>query len=140
MNLANRGPMGLKAGKERFTPRERRYFKWLHTWNMGQGMCCLTGRLDIELAHTSTVAEGKGMSIKGPLRHVLSIARPLHHFEERFRDTFWSDAGFPGKTRFHWSERLLDIFEAGEDPMALFMDMQARADRAFLAQILGAAA
>lgn len=140
MNLMGKEPAGQKQPKERFTPKERAYFRWLHTWDMGHGQCALSARWDIELAHTSTVAQGKGMSLKGPLRHIIPLSKPLHHVEERTRDTFWPAVGFPGNTRFDWSERLFEIFEAGDDPRALFADMQAKANREFMAAILRNAA
>jgi len=136
MTFANKGPLGQKQSNMRGTPEEKRYFWWLHSMSE----CCLSGRIDIELAHTSDVSDDKGMSYKGPLRHVLPISRPLHRFEEQNRPTFWPNAGFPDNTRYEWAERLYDIFEAGDDPTTLFQDMQAKANRAFLEQILRAAA
>lgn len=136
MTFHDKGALGQKQSNQRGTPEERRYFKWLGTWDMGHGQCVLTGRWDIERAHTSDVGDDKGMAYKGPLKHVLTISQPLHWFEEKNRTTFWPNAGFPDNTRFDWAERLYDIWEAGDDPTDLFQDMQAKANRDFLAQIL----
>ena len=152
-DLAQRGPLGFKSGKPTKKPRqglppvsrkradyrksearreESAYCKWLHEWKM----CCLSGRPDIQVAHTSDVADGKGMAIKGPIRHALPLSFWLHLYEERNRSTFWPDAGFPCNERYKWAERLFDIFEANDDPTTLFLDMQDRANKAFLADIL----
>jgi len=133
MNIGNRPPLGLKAPKERYTPQEARYYAWLHD----QGQCCLTGRADIELAHTGGLTEGKGTGRKAWLKTVLPIAKPLHVLEERNRRQFWVQAGHPDYLA--WAERLFDIYEANYSPLALFLDMQEQADRAFLTTVLRAA-
>lgn len=136
MTFHDKGPLGQKQSNQRGTTIEGHYFHWLHNWDMGHGQCVLTARWDIELAHTSDVSGGKGMSYKGPLRHILSISRPLHLLEERTRSTFWPNVGFPGNKRLEWAERLFEIFQKGEDPTALFQDMQALANRDFLTEVL----
>lgn len=153
-DLSNRGPLGLKGDKPPKSParglppvsakkreyrnseagrEEAAYNAWLHN---DVGICGLTGRTDIENAHTGTLREGKGMSIKAAVWTILPLSRPLHHYEERNRATFWPRAGFPGDTRFDWSIRLFDIFKAKDDPMPLLLDMREKADRDFLETIL----
>lgn len=132
MNLLNKEPLGQKLRSMRGSTEERHYNKWLHSWQT----CCLSGRADIELAHTGTLSEGKGMSRKAALWTILPLSKPLHQAEERNRAGFWDCAGFPYPKHIHWAERLYDHFTKGEAPDALFADMQARADRDFLEQIL----
>jgi hypothetical protein len=90
------------------------------------------------LAHTGGHTEGKAMGRKAWLKTVLPISRPLHHVEERNRTAFWDGVGITDY--LDWAERLFDIFEAGGDPTALFMDMRDRANDDFMAQILRKAA
>ncbi|WP_226552938.1 hypothetical protein [Celeribacter naphthalenivorans] len=134
MNLMNKPPMGQKQPRvKRYSAEERKYFRWLHSF----GMCCLSGRPDIEIAHTGGLAEGKGTGLKALVQTSLPLARALHHFEERNRADFWERAGFPD--HIAWAQRLFDIWEKGGDRYeaeALLRDMQDRASRAFLAEIL----
>lgn len=133
-------PPSQKVRTERGTAEERRYFKWLHDL----GVCCLTGRPDIEIAHTGGLAEGKGMGRKSALWTCLPLAKPLHRVEEAGREMFWIHAGFPPVLsgdrlvagQIPWAERLHDHFTKNDNPAALIADMQARADRAYLAKIL----
>ena len=111
---------------------EMRYMSWLHN----HGTCCLSGRIDIEIAHTGGLAQGKGLGRKANLSTCLPLSRPLHHAEERSRAEFWTRAGFPNNQHLDFAERLYDLFETNQPPADLFADMQAQADRAFLAEIL----
>lgn len=131
MNLCQRPPF-QKTASLRGTATETRYFAWLHSYRT----CCLTGRPDIELAHTGGAAEGKGMARKAWLHTVLPLARALHHAEESNRAKFWHLAGFPHKEHLAYAERLFEVFEQGDDPSALLADMQWQADRGYLAQFL----
>lgn len=133
MTFHDKGPMGQKLKSMRGSTEERKYNWWLHSL----GECCLTGRQDIELAHTGTHAEGKGMSRKAAVWTILPLSRALHHAEERNRAEFWQQAGFPYPEHIHWAERLYDHFTKREDPSALLADMQAKANRSFLQQVLG---
>lgn len=108
------------------------YFKWLHSYQT----CCLTGRQDIQIAHTGGLAQGKGMALKSAVWTCLPLSAPLHWAEERGREDFWFNAGFQGEDRFHWSIRLHEIYQQNDDPTTLFADMQLRANRAYLATIL----
>ena len=130
-NLAGLKPR-RKAERERFTPKERRFNAWMHDY----GRCCLSARPDFEIAHTGRIEHGKGMARKASLNTCLPLQWLLHKAEERDREGFWSNAGFPGNDRFAWSERLFDIFEAGDDPTDLLMDMHERADLLFVGGIL----
>ncbi|MDP5216731.1 hypothetical protein Q5Y75_05830 [Ruegeria sp. 2205SS24-7] len=127
-------PPAQKVRTMRGSTEEKRYYKWLHL----NCVCCLSGRIDIELAHTGGPAEGKGMSRKAALWTVLPLSKPLHHAEERNRREFWKNVGIPYPQHIEWAERLYDHFTKQDDPTALLADMQARANRAFLAQILEA--
>lgn len=128
-NLLGQSPV-QKTDNMRGTATERRYFAWLATW----GQCCVSGRLDFDLAHTGGTGRGKGMGRKSHLSTVLPLARPLHVVEEQNRELFWARIGIPD--RLDWAARLYDIFEAGDDPTSLFLDMQGKADRGFMAGIL----
>ena len=130
-NLLHQG-VYEKAETLRGTPTEDRYEKWLHSYRT----CCLTGRIDIELAHTGDHRHGKAMARKAALWTVLPIARGLHHAEEKNRVEFWARAGFPDGEQIDFAARLFDIFEAGDDPSDLYADMQAQAKRPYLAQFL----
>ena len=132
MDLMGRGEMGLKQdqGPKRFSALERRYYRWLHSYQE----CCLTGRHDIELAHTGGYAQGKAMGAKASVMTVLPLARDLHHAEEADRQAFWREVGI--KDYLAFAERLFDLFEANEPPHVLYADMRARADLHFMAQIL----
>lgn len=129
MSLTGQQPRP-RAKSERGTALERRYFAWLHSYQT----CCLSGRMDIDLAHTGGLIDGKGLGLKSPLRTVLPLSRPLHHVEESRRGDFWTCAGVPDYRAF--AKRLFKIFKQGEPPHDLFADMQAKANRAYLAQIL----
>lgn len=130
-DLMNRGPLGQKQpGIKRGSTLERRYYKWLHSYRE----CCLTGRHDIELAHTGGLTEGKGTGRKASVKTVLPLARPLHHIEERNRRGFWNAVGISDRLAF--AERLFDLFEQNEPPNHLYADMRAKADFRFLAAIL----
>lgn len=131
-NLAGMPPLGLKHAKERGTAKERRFYAWLHS----EGQCCLTGLMDFQIAHTGRLQHGKGMARKARLNTCLPLQWQLHIEEERSREAFWEKAGFPGDTRFDWSERLFDLFEKQEDPTSLLMDMRDRANLLFLGDIL----
>ena len=133
-NFAGKPPLGQKDRSlpKRFSEHERRYYAWLHNFP-----CCLSGRIDVEIAHTGGLAQGKGIGRKAALWTCLPLSAPLHHAEEAGRDAFWRGAGVKP---LPFAERLYDIFENGaslSDGFALIGDMQAKADRAFLAEILG---
>lgn len=134
-NLAGLPPRGQKDRSlpKRFSEPERRYFTWLHNFP-----CCLSGRTwDVQIAHTGGLAEGKGMGRKAALSTCLPLSYPLHVAEEANREAFWHGAGVD---RLPFAERLYDIFENGAslaDGFALIGDMQAQADRGYLAEILG---
>lgn len=131
--VANRGPLGQRRhAPARFSNAERLYYRWLHSF----GQCCLTGRSDIELAHTGDLTAGKALGRKSPVWTVLPLARDVHHYEERHRAEFWASVGIDD--HLAWAERLYDIFKAKDDPTALFLDMQEKANRGYLAGILGA--
>lgn len=125
-----RGPLGQKQPKQRGTPLERRYYKWLHR----MCFCVLTGNPTFEIAHTGGLSEGKGMGRKSRLETCLPLIRPLHVIEERQRRTFWAEVGFPD--HLDWAARLYDIFEAKDDPMSLLMDMNDRANIPAIAAML----
>ena len=129
-------PLGLKQPKERFTAMEKRFNKFMHR---DVGRCCITDRPDIEIAHTGGLAHGKGAARKAWLSTCLPLAKPLHVIEERNHEEFWARVGFPDKDRFHWSVRLWDIFQKGDDYRAVnawLADMQARANRAEIYDML----
>lgn len=123
-------PIFQKTASARGTTLEARYYYWLHSWET----CCLSGRPDIEVAHTGGYAQGKSMSRKAALETCLPIASALHRAEERDRVGFWEGVGLPDY--LDWAQRLFDIFEANGDPRPLFADMQALADRGFMMGIL----
>lgn len=133
-NLAGKPPLGQKDRSlpKRFSEAERRYYAWLHNFP-----CCLSGRTwDVQIAHTGGLAQGKGMGRKAALWTCLPLSAPLHWAEETDRATFWRHAGVKP---LPFAERLYDIFENGAslaDGFALIGDMQAQADRAYLATIL----
>lgn len=132
-DLAGRGPVGLKDRSlpKRFSEPERRYYAWLHNFP-----CCLSGRPDVQIAHTGGLAQGKGMGRKAALWTCLPLSFPLHVAEEANREAFWRGAGVD---RLPFAERLYGIFEGGAsliDGFALIHDMQAKADRSYLAAIL----
>jgi len=114
----------------RFTATERAYYTWLHD----SCACCLTGSTPIHCAHTGP----KAMARKAPLKTVLPLHHGLHIAEERNRRWFWEGAGIPDHLDF--AERLFDLFETNQSPDDLLADMQARADRGFIATILRGAA
>ena len=127
----HRAPLGPKLARERFTSAEKAYYQWLH---MDVGRCCLSGRTDgLTIAHTGRLAHGKGMGRKAMLNTCLPLYGPLHAAEERGREEFWRQAGFPGDERFAWSERLYDIFNANPDDYRaiadLLVDMWGKANR-----------
>lgn len=135
-DLAGRGPMGQKDRSlpKRFSETERRYYAWLHNFP-----CCLSGRPDVQIAHTGGLAQGKGMGRKAALWTCLPLSAPLHWAEEANRDAFWHGAGVKP---LPFAERLYDIFGNGAslaDGFALIGDMQAKANRFFLADILSRA-
>lgn len=135
-DLAGRGPVGQKDRSlpMRFSEAERRYYRWLHNFP-----CCLSGRPDVQIAHTGGLAQGKGMGRKAALWTCLPLAAPLHWAEEAGRDDFWRGAGV---RPLPFAERLYDIFEAGgnlADGFALIHDMQAMVNRDYLADILARA-
>ena len=115
-----------------------RYKRFLHG-DIGQ--CCLTGRIDIQIAHAGDVTTGKGTGIKCPHYQVLPLSRPLHYAEENGRAAFWALA-LPGEEHLAWAERLYECFSNAERSAALDLiaDMQAKADRSYLASILAVAA
>ena len=126
MNITGQ-PIYQKTRKDRFTPKERAYYAWLHD----DPLCCLTGQTGgIEIAHTGP----KAMSMKAPLATCLPIIKPLHDFEERNRDVFWSEAGFPDYLA--WAERLMDMFETGRPKEVVLDEMIAAANRAYIASLL----
>lgn len=127
-DLSNRGALGQKQIKERFTPLEGRYYAWLHL----NGMCCLTGYKPFEIAHTGK----KHTAMKAPLRTCLLLRKELHMLQEKYRAEFWDGAGFPDSDRFDWSIRLFEMFEKNEDPTPLLMDMAGRANRDYLMEVL----
>lgn len=132
-DLAGKGPMGQKDRSlpKRFSEAERHYYTWLHNFP-----CCLSGRVDVQIAHTGGLTEGKGMGRKAALSTCLPLSAPLHWAEEAGRVNFWRGTGV---SPLPFAERLYDIFEAGgnlADGFALIHDMQAKADRSFLAAIL----
>jgi hypothetical protein len=133
-NLAGLPPRGLKATRiERYSAAERDYFRWLHSF----GQCCLSGRPEIDIAHTGGLKEGKGMGLKAVVETSLPLHWLLHRHEERYRDRFWRMAGFPD--HIAWAQRLYDIYEKGGDRYeaeALLRDMQDRASIEFLTEIL----
>ena len=114
-----------------------RYKRFLH----GLGVCCLSGRSDIQLAHAGDVTTGKGMGRKCPHYQVLPLSMPLHHAEEGGRSDFWKQA-LPGEKHLDWAERLYECFEQSDRTGALLLleDMRDLADRQYLASILAVAA
>ena len=119
-------PVEQKAEPYRFTPEERAYFKWLHQ----TCLCCLTGYPVFELAHTGR----KHMALKSHPSTVLPIRHELHLYEERNRALFWREVNIPDYK--DWALRLYEIWEKREDPMGLLLDMQDKANKHFIAQIL----
>ncbi len=119
-----------KTPSKRGTEKERRYYAWLH----GNCACVLTGNPIFEVAHTGGLAHGKGMGRKAALETCLPLIRDLHVIEERRRDLFWLEAGFPDYIA--WAERLYDIFEKGDDPTALILDMNEGANREAIRNML----
>ena len=131
-----RSRIALKLPRERFTSAEKAYYQWMHT---DVGRCCLSARPDgLEIAHTGRLAQGKGMGRKPRLDTCLPLHSALHAAEERNREEFWHQAGFPGDERFAWSERLYDIFETSpDDYLAIthwMSDMWGKANRGNLIQ------
>jgi hypothetical protein len=110
----------------------KRKSHWLHSLRQ----CCLSGRSDgIELAHTF-----KGdfrLGRRGSHIYVLPLFHSLHHAEHRHHD-FWDNA-LPGADPKDWAARLDDIWRANdlEGADLLLKDMQAIADRGYLAQFMG---
>lgn len=132
-NLAGKPPLGQKDRSlpKRFSEAERRYYAWLHNFP-----CCLSGRIDVQIAHTGGLTQGKGMGRKAALWTCLPLSHRLHVIEEANREAFWRCTGID---RLAFAERLYDIYENGAslaDGYALIGDMQAKADRSYLASIL----
>lgn len=109
----------------------RRKRKWLS--RNGLAFCCLTGRLDTDLAHLRFFT---GASIKPLPRETLPLARAIHEVQETGGLKFWRLAGVPDP--LVWAERLHDCFTANDPQSAetLLLDMQDRADRAYLGRFL----
>ena len=116
----------------RFNPK----FAWLHSLRT----CCLSGRDDIQVAHLhEQMWSGMGRKVSDvlvlPLSHLLHAAQHKHPIE------FWPRA-LPCEDPKDWAARLDDIWQDRdlESAAALFGDMQAKANRAYLAQFLMRAA
>ena len=149
MGLMGKPPLGLKQPKERGSATEKRFYAFMHSDFI---TCCLTGQPGPDTAHTGGVEHGKAMGMKAPLATCLPLIRPLHIEEERSRKTFWPRVGFDGDSRFDYSYRLYDLFEKldqyrnqpilqraqqiGAEVIALLADMQARANRAEIYDML----
>ncbi len=132
-NLAGLPPMGLKAvGIARYSRTEQYYFRWLHTLS-----CALTGNnIDIQIAHTGGLREGKGMRLKAPVNTCLPIHYRLHLEEEKNRAAFWKGVGFDPVP---FAERLFEIYEQGADSALAFdllWDTRNKANQSFIAEIL----
>lgn len=121
------GEVRQRIPSERFTPQEKRYYKWLHE---GGGECCLTAQPKFEIAHTGK----KHGPMKAPLNTCLPIIRGLHIIEERMRLIFWEQVGFPDY--LDWAERLHDCHIEGGHPMDVLQEMQRQADRTIIADML----
>ena len=117
----------FKPENHRHTAKERAYYAYLHR----DPLCCLTGQTHgVQVAHTGP----KAMALKAPLSSCLPILHSLHDFEERHRAEFWVNAGFPD--HLAWAERLFDLFETSQPKEPLIYDMIARANRAYLMEVL----
>ncbi len=107
---------------------------WLSTFG-----CCLTGRIDCDLVH---LHEGSWTSSnqKVPDALTLPMSTILHRAQHKHAD-FWHRA-LPGEDPKDWAVRLDDIWQDRdlESAAALFGDMQAKANRQYLAQFLMRAA
>ena len=131
-NLANLPPR-QKQTTLRGTSLEADYYEWLRQPMVGQ--CCLTGSPHFDLAHTAHgVAEGKGMSRKGPLQSVLPLRRELHMIEESKGARFWEFVELPDYRV--WAERLFEHFEQRLDPTEIFQDMQELSRRNHVRELL----
>ncbi len=108
---------------------------WLSTFG-----CCLTGRIDCDLVH---LHEGSWTSSnqKVPDALTLPMSTILHRAQHKYPLEFWQRA-LPGEDPKDWAVRLDDIWQDRdlESAAALLGDMQAKADRAYLAQFLMRAA
>ena len=118
------------------TRRPNPKFGWLHSLRT----CCLSGRDDIQIAHLhEEMWSGMGRKVSDvlvlPLSHLLHAAQHKHPME------FWPRA-LPCEDPKIWAERLDDIWQDRdlESAAALLGDMQAKANRAYLAQFLMRAA
>ncbi|MER5171617.1 hypothetical protein [Thioclava kandeliae] len=134
-DFSGRGPLGQKDQSlpKRFSAAERAYFAWLH-----ELPCCVSGRIDIDIAHTGRLSEGKGIGRKAALNTCLPLSKPLHRYEEANREGFWLNVGVDPLPN---AQRLWDIYQSGgnlEDADRVIRSMQARADRHFMKQILRA--
>ena len=109
----------------------RRKRKWLS--RNGLAFCCLTGRPDADLAHLRFLT---GAAIKPPPWQTLPLARAIHREQETGGQDFWEMAGI--SKPLVWAERLHDCFTANDPQSAetLLLDMQDRADRAYLGRFL----
>ncbi len=103
---------------------------WLSTFG-----CCLTGRIDCDLVHLHE-GEGTSSNQKVPDALTLPMSTILHRAQHKHAD-FWQRA-LPGEDPKDWAVRLDDIWKDRdlESAAALLGDMQARADRAYLAPFL----
>ena len=107
---------------------------WLSTFG-----CCLTGRIDCELCHLHEQM-WTSSNRKVPNSLTLPMSAIIHRAQHKHAD-FWPNA-LPGHDPKHWAERLDDIWLARdlEGAADLLADMQAKADRGYLAQFLQQAA
>ncbi len=111
-------------------------FGWLHSLRT----CCLSGRDDIQIAHLhEQMWSGMGRKVSDVLTLPLSCL--LHAAQHKYPRDFWQRA-LPGENPKDWAVRLDDIWRDRdlESAAALLGDMQAKANRAYLAQFLMRAA
>lgn len=120
----------FRQPSQRHTPQEKAYYAWMHD----RCTCCLTGSPEFHIAHTDGLAQGTGMAQKASLSTCLPLVHLLHLEEEKGRERFWQNAGIPDYLA--WAERLYDLFETNQRPDDLLLDMQDRANRDYLLQIL----
>lgn len=107
-------------------------FSWLHSLRT----CCLSGRADIEISHLFE-QELTSLNQKVSDVLVLPMAKALHEAQHAHPREFWPNA-LPGADPKERAVRLDGIWQDRDLEAAdrLFRDMQARADRGYLAQFL----
>lgn len=128
-----------KEPNHRFTALEKRIYKFHHD----HGACALTGYKPFELAHVSSVQDGKGVGRKGPLELIIPLRKELHEIEERSRDAFWQSVGLDDETE-NRRDYAVRLYEAAEkecvvEYMHTLGDIAFKANRSFIIDCLNKA-